>query len=111
MFWIIVNGLGFVGTPAGLIWAWIGWVKRRGDQARGRVTMSLAAISAATLSLIVLFVARFLAMPYSRALDRFGLSIAALAVLASLAGQLRLVIPVCLASVGAVMLWYGMTLP
>ena len=111
MFWLIVNILAFVGTPAGLVWGWVGWVKRRQDPARLRVRMSLVAISLATVTPVIFFVARFLGTSGSRTLDRVGLYLAAASILVSLAGRLRLVVPVCLVSVGAIMIWFGTTLP
>jgi hypothetical protein len=110
MFWLTINGVAFVCTPAGLIWGWVAWAKRRHDPTRRRVAMSLSAVSAATLSLVILFLARFLSYPASRTLDRTGLFVAVTAVIASLGGYPRLVIPVSLASIGAITLWYGLTL-
>jgi len=108
--WLIINLLAFVGTPVGLAWAWILWAKRRRDQRGVRTTMSFLGISATTLSLPILFCARF--FPHvSRALDGVGLSVAVAGALISLAGQLRIAVPVWLASIGTVMLWYGLTLP
>ena len=110
MFWLIVNTLGFVGTPIGLIWGWIAWARSRRDQTRARVA-SLIAISAGTLSLVIFFAARFFSHPASRSLDAVGFFVAVGAVLISLVGYRRLIVPVCLVSVGAIMLWYGLTLP
>jgi hypothetical protein len=111
MFWVIVNSLAFVGTPVGLVWGWVGWAKRRRDQTRVRGTMSLVAISMATVTLIVFLAARFLGTPKSQTLDRVGLYLAAASIVVSLAGRLRLMIPVCLVSTGAIMIWFGTTLP
>lgn len=111
MFWLIVNSLGFVGTPVGLVWAWVAWSKRSQGQARGaRETVSLIAVSAATLGPVILFVARFFHPPASRSLDWVGLLLAGSSILVCLFGRLRFAIPVCLASIGSIMLWYGMTL-
>src|SRR6266481_6580718 len=110
MFWLIVNTLGFVGTPVGLGWAWLAWAKRSGGQARAREAVSLVAVSAASLSPVILFVARFLHPPASRTLDWAGLAVACGAILVSLFGYLRLAIAVSSASIGSIMLWYGMTL-
>jgi len=110
MFWFIVNTLAFVGTPTGLIWGWIAWSRSRPDRTRAR-SVSLIATSAATLSLVILFAARFFPQPVTQSLDKIGFCVAAAAVLTSLLGYRRLIIPVWLISIGAVTLWYGLTLP
>jgi hypothetical protein len=110
MFWLIANTLGFVGTPAGLIWGWIAWARGRQDQTRARDAISLGAMSAVSLSLLLFFVARFLSPVASRTFDKIGFFVAVGGAVISLAGHLRLVIPVCLVTVGAIMLWYGLTL-
>lgn len=111
MFWLIANTLAFVGTPTGLIWGWMAWVRGRRDQARVRVVFSLIAISAVSLSLVIFYVSRFLSPSTSRMLDHVAFFVAIGGALVSLAGQLRMIIPVCLVSVGTIMLWYGLTLP
>ena len=110
MFWLVVNSLAFVGTPTGLLWGWLVWVKRRHEQAGIRVVMSLIAMLTASLSVLIFFAARFLSASESWTVDRVGLFVAAGSILFSLVGQRRLVVPVWLTSIGAIMLWYGTTL-
>ena len=52
--WLAINLFAFIGTPVGLAWAWILWVKRRRNQAGVRIKISLFGISATTLSLPIL---------------------------------------------------------
>ena len=108
MFWLIVNALAFVGTPAGLIWGWVSLVIERQDHVSVRKKMSLIALSAASLTLAIFLAARFIGSG-SRTLDRVGVFVAVASILVSLSGRLRLVIPVCLVSVGAIMIWFGTT--
>ncbi len=110
MFWLIVNSLWFVGTPVGLVWAWMAWAKRSRGETRVRGSIGLIAVAAASLSPVIFFVARFLHPPVSRALDWTGVVVACSAIALSLFGYFRLAIPVALAAVGSLMLWYGMTL-
>src|SRR5258706_13026850 len=110
MFWVIVNILGFVGTPVGLVWAWLSWAKRNRAEPGVRKSTSLIAVSAVSLSPIIFFVARFFHPSASRALDWTGGVVACVAIVVSVFGYLRLAIPWALAAVGSLMLWYGMTL-
>jgi hypothetical protein len=103
MFWPIVNALGFVGTPVGLVWAWLTWAKRREP-------VPLVAVAAASLSPVIFFVARFFHPPASSVLDWTAAIAACGAMVISLFAYFRLAIPVALAAVGSLMLWYGMTL-
>ena len=79
-------------------------------QARANESLSLVAVAAASLSPLIFLAARFSHPPVSGALDWTVVAVARAAIVASLFGYLRLAIPVSLASVGALMLWYGMTL-
>ena len=110
MFWLIVNGLGFLGTPVGLVWAWLSWAKANPGGARPGKPMGLIAVAAGTLSPAIFFLAWFLQPPAARALDWTAVVLAFGAIAVSLMGYLRLAIPVALAAVGSLMLWYGMTL-
>ena len=111
MFWLIANALAFAGTPIGLIWGWAALARDRHEKTKARLAISLVAISAASLSLLIFFVARFLSPSASRVFDHIGLLGAVGGALVSLAGRLRLVIPVFLIAIGTLMLWYGLTLP
>jgi hypothetical protein len=110
MFWLIVNSVGFVGTPVGLVWAWVSWAKRNRGEARVRESVGLIAVVAASLSPVIFFVVRFFHPSASHALDWVGVALACIAIAISLFGYLRLAIPVTLAAAGSLMLWYGMTL-
>lgn len=110
MFWLIVNILGFVGTPVAVVWAWLSWAKRNRAEPGAGKSISLVAVAAASLSPLIFFVARFFHPSASRALDWTAVVVACGAIVLSLFGYLRLAIPVAIAAVGSLMLWYGMTL-
>jgi hypothetical protein len=116
MFWLVADILGFIGTPIGLFYGWVTYCKQNAE--RGiRTRMSLLGLVAASLS-IALLVLSFVAPaagwkttdPPVRILVRSGVIAAVAAMALSLAGRARLILPVWLASIGAVMLWYGLTL-
>jgi len=110
MFWLIVNSVGFVGTPAGLVWAWMAWAKRSRDEARVRKSIGFVAVTAVSLSPLIFFIARFFHAAASHILDWIGVAVACSAIILSLFSYFRLAIPVALAGVGSLMLLYGMTL-
>ena len=118
MTWFVINTLAFLGTPVGLILGWLGYSKQKRDQPGVRTYISLVALSAASSSVVLLGFcllwgrAKGLHTTDStiHALITLGVWTGALATAISFACRVRALVPILLASVGSVLLWYGLTL-
>jgi hypothetical protein len=118
MTWFVINTLAFLGTPVGLILGWSGYSKQKRVQPGARTYISLIALSAASLRVGLLGLcllwgrAKGLHTTDStiHALITLGVWMGVLAAAGSFACRLRALLPIFLASVGSVLLWYGLTL-
>ena len=118
MTWFVINTLAFLGTPIGLILGWFEYSKQKRIRSGARTYISLIALSAASLSVVLLGLCLLLGRARGlyttdstiHALITVGVWIGVLATAASLACRLRALLPVLLASVGSVLLWHGLTI-
>ena len=118
MTWFLTNSMAFIGTPLGLILGWIGYSREKRLRPGVRTQISLIALSAASLSVALL---GFLLLWGSsmrlgtdnatgHSLTTLGLWIGVLAAAIAFAGRVRILLPILVACVGSVLLWYGLTL-
>jgi hypothetical protein len=118
MTWFVIDMLAFLGTPVGLLLGWVGYSRQKHAQPGVRTNISLIALSAVSLSVVLLGLcllwgrAKGLHTTDStlHALITLGVWMGVLATAASFACRLRALLPILLASVGSVLLWYGLTL-
>jgi sugar phosphate permease len=106
MIWFFINVFGFIGTPAGLIWAWYTYAV-----SKDRRKLTLAALMMLTCSLLLLTSHLLSVGSISGVwINRIGVLIPVLALALVLRSGLRQALSVALASVGIVMLWFGLTI-
>jgi hypothetical protein len=118
MTWFVINILAFLGTPLGLILGWLGYSRQKRIQRGVRTYVSLIALSAASLSVgllgFCLLWGRSKGLHTTdstiHSLITLGVWMGLLAAAISFACRLRALLPILLASVGSVLLWYGLTL-
>jgi hypothetical protein len=116
--WLIVNALGFIGAPAGLIGGLVAY-KRLPERRSIRPRMSLFALVCAMLSAFVL-VATIMLSPFfglrttngaGLILIRCGVYPTFAGTALSLAGKPRLILLGMFANIGMFALWFGLTIP
>lgn len=118
MTWFVINTLAFIGAPIGLIWGWIAYSTERRVRPGVRTHISFLAISGTSLSVIglgfCLVWARLKGLgtsdPTIHALVTLGVWMGVLGAAISFAGRVRTLLPILFASLGAVLLWYGLSL-
>jgi hypothetical protein len=116
--WLIVNALGFIGAPAGLLAGWTTY-KRLPERGSIRPRASLSALTCATLSGILLIatiiLSRFFEIRTTNGvgfvLIRCGVYLTFTGSALSLAGKPRLILWGILANIGMLALWFGLTVP
>lgn len=116
--WLIINALGFVGAPAGLVDGWIAYrnlATRRGGRARASLLALICASLDATMLVAALCTSRAFAIQSTNEVGllvvRFGIYLALGGAALSLAGKPRLILPALFANVGMIALWFGLTVP
>lgn len=114
MLWPVVNLLAFVGTPVGLLYGWITYRRETRLRPGPRLRISQAGLLAASCSVLALAISFVLprsAEVLQRYLSRAGMLLPMVGTTLSLAGRGRLIPLIVLACIGALMLWYGLSLP
>jgi hypothetical protein len=116
--WFIVNVLGFISAPAGLLGGWITY-NRLPDRRSIRPRVSLLALSCATLSAFLLVATIMLSRLFEihtangagLILIRCGVYPTFAGSAFSLAGKPRLILSGMFANIGLFALWFGLTVP
>lgn len=116
--WLLINALGFIGTPAGLIDGWITY-SRTAERSRVRARISLTSLSLASCSTLILVAALVVARAFAlHSVDRpirLAISVGLYSAIAgcglALAGKPRLIPSTVIANIGATMLWFALTQP
>lgn len=118
MTWFVINVIAFLGTPIGLILGWIVCGRQKNIQPGPRAYISIVALSGASLSVALLGFCLLWGRSKGlhttdstmHALITLGVWMGVLATAVSFAGRVRALLPILLASIGSVLLWYGLTL-
>ena len=116
--WFVVNALGFIGAPTGLLAGWITY-KKLPQRRSIRPRVSLLALSCATLSAFLLVATIMLSRLFEiRTTDCAGFVLIRCGVYPtfagsalSLAGKPRLILSGIFANIGMFALWFGLTVP
>ena len=116
MHWAIINFFAYVVAPTAFIWGWIVYT-RSPNRRTWRMHASLLGLLGPVLSVVVWVIALAVAnvnAPYHRTPPRFvaiGTWIPIVGTLVALIGRPKIAIATLLASVGAILFWFGTTLP
>lgn len=111
MLWPLINVLAFAGTPVGMLFGWLTYI-RLPDKNSWRARLALAALLLASTSVACLlaYLTTHLNAGGEQAL-RLGMYAAVAGAVFSFSTKPRLILPSLLANIGSLMLWFGLTRP